>query len=162
MFLILTSCGGGEATPPSGAAETAEAQTTPTPSSDLEGVVQEAFGAWAQRQGEPYRDVVVQLGESDGYFALVQVVAWFRPGRDAPWEERKAEVECRLVGEEWQCNQWFGFQLTAREVAQRTQATATAEAQATATVQAQVAATATAVSEHQRVSVDGNFVRSDS
>ena len=162
VFLILTSCGGGQATPSPGAAETAEArrvlttltaeaQTTPTPSGDLEAVVQEAFEAWAKAQGEPYRDMVVRVGESDGYFTLVKVVAWFRPERDAPWEEREAEVECRLVGEEWQCNERFDFQLTAREVAQRTQATATAEAQATATVQTQVAATATAVSEHERV-----------
>jgi hypothetical protein len=122
-LLILAGCGGDEPTPPAGATETAvagrvlaaltaEARTTPTPSGELETVVQEAFEAWAQGQGEPFRDVVVTVGESDGFFATVRVVAWFRPGRDVPWEERKAEVECRRVGAEWQCDREFRFGLT--------------------------------------------------
>ncbi|MDH7485271.1 MAG: hypothetical protein QHJ81_03225 [Anaerolineae bacterium] len=98
------------------AALTAEARLTPTPSAEVAGAVQGVFEQWAQAQGEPYRDVSVREEENDGYFATVQVVAWFRPGRTVPWEEREARVECRRVGAEWQCDQWFDFQLTEGEL----------------------------------------------
>jgi formylglycine-generating enzyme required for sulfatase activity len=125
------------------AALTTEAQATPTPSAEVEAIAQETFETWARGRREPFRDAVVTVGESDGFFATVRVTAWFRPGRDAPWEEREAEVECRRVAEEWQCDQWFDFQLTAGELTRRAQATATAEAQATATAIAWARATAT-------------------
>lgn len=96
--LVLASCGGEDSEPPAGATETAvagrvlatltaEAQATPAPSAEVEAVAQETFETWARGQGEPFRDAVVTVGESDGFFATVRVVAWFRPGRDAPWEE---------------------------------------------------------------------------
>jgi len=96
--LVLASCGREDSEPPAGATETAvagrvlatltaEAQATPTLSAEVEATVQEAFETWARGQGEPFRDVVVTAGESDGFFALARMIAWFRPGRDAPWEE---------------------------------------------------------------------------
>jgi len=135
ILLLLTGCGKSKPTP--GAAETAvaqhilatltaEAQTTPTPSAEMESTVREVFEAWAQEQGEPYRDVMVKVEENDSFYATVRVVAWFRPSRDAPWEEREATVECRRVGESWQCDEWFDFQATAGELARRAQATAAA------------------------------------
>ncbi len=124
---------------------TAEARITPTPSSQPEAVAKQAFEAWAKGRGEPYRDVVVKATESDSFFARVRVIAWFRPRMEAPWEEREAETECRRVGEEWQCDQAFSFQLTPGERARRAQATATTVARATATAQAQATATASAI-----------------
>ena len=135
LFVFLAGCGRGEEKP--GATETAEAQrvlttltaeaqVTPTPSVDVKGAVRDVFEQWAQAQGEPYRDASVREEENDGYFATVQVVAWFRPDRMAPWEEREARVECRRVGAEWQCDQWFDFQLTAGELTRRVEARATA------------------------------------
>jgi hypothetical protein len=111
---------------------TAEARITPTPDMGVTAAAQQAFEAWAQGQGEPYRDVQMAVQENDGYFALVRVTAWFRPARTAPWEEREAEVECRRVGQTWQCNEWFEFRLTEGEAARQVQATATAVAQAVA------------------------------
>jgi formylglycine-generating enzyme required for sulfatase activity len=112
---------------------TAEARITPTPDMGVTAAAQQAFEAWAQGQGEPYRDVQMAVQENDGYFALVRVTAWFRPARTAPWEEREAEVECRRVGQTWQCNEWFEFRLTEGEAARQVQATATAVAAARAT-----------------------------
>ena len=151
LFIFLAGCGRGEKKP--GATETAEAQRVlatltaeaqvmPTPSAEVAGAVQEAFEQWAQAQGEPYRDVSVREEENDGYFATVQVVAWFRPARTVPWEEREARVECRRVGAEWQCDQWFDLQLTSGELTRRAEATTTAEAQATAAVEIQATAIA--------------------
>lgn len=146
-ILLFAGCGG-EAEPPAGATETAvagrviatltaEANTTPTPSAELETVVRAAFGDWAKQQGEPYRDVTIKVEDTDGYFATVRVVAWFRPTRDMPWEEREATGECQLVGDEWQCEESFEFQLTEREMEQRAQATATTQAAAMAEALAQ-------------------------
>lgn len=100
---------------------TAEARATPTPDTAVVEAARQAFEAWAQEQGEPYRDVQVVIRENDGYFAVVEAVAWFRPGRAAPWEEREAQAECRRVGAAWQCDEEFTFRLTAGEQAQRAQ-----------------------------------------
>ena len=142
VLLLLAGCGRGEAPP--GATETAvaarvlatltaEAQVTPIPSAQVETVAQEAFEAWASRHGKPYRDVAVKVEESDSHFARVRVVAWFRPDMETPWEEREAVMQCRRVGEEWQCDQQLAFALTAGEQARQ----AAAKAQAIATAQAE-------------------------
>lgn len=86
----------------------------------------------------------MEVVENDGFFAGAKVIAWFRAGRNAPWEEREASIECRQVGGEWQCDTGFAFALTQGEQARRAQATATVVAQSTATAQARAAATATA------------------
>ena len=112
---------------------TAEARITPTPDTAVATAAEQAFEAWAQGQGEPYRDVQITVEENDGYFAQVRAIAWFRPARVAPWEEREAVVECRQVGGTWQCDEQFEFRLTAGEQARRIQATATAVAAARAT-----------------------------
>jgi hypothetical protein len=123
---------------------TAEARVTPTPDTAAATVARLAFEGWAQARGEPWRDAQVSVIGSDGYFTEVQVVAWFRPSRDAAWEERRAQIECRRVGAAWQCDTAFDFALTDAERTRRGQATATAAAQATATAVAKASATAAA------------------
>jgi ligand-binding sensor domain-containing protein/CBS domain-containing protein len=115
---------------------TAEARITPTPDASVMDAARQSFEAWAQRQGEPYRDAQVAVMGNDGYFAQVRVTAWFRPDQAAPWEEREASVECRQVGGAWQCDQRFAFRLTEGEQARRAEATRVAVTQATATAQA--------------------------
>ena len=107
---------------------TAEAQRTPTPDTQVAGVALARFAEWATANGEPYRDVQATVLANDGFFATVHLVAWFRPGASAPWEEREATAECRHVGEAWQCDASLAFALTTGERTRRAQATATAEA----------------------------------
>ncbi len=116
---------------------TAEARITPTPDIEVADVARHNFEQWAQANGEPFRDVQVAVTENDGFFAAMQVIAWFRPQREAPWEEREATVECRKVGAAWQCDgELFAFDLTQGEEERRVQATATVVAAAQATVEA--------------------------
>lgn len=124
---------------------TAEAQRTPTPDTSVTALAQAAFTEWATANGEPYRDEQVLAEDNDGFYAHLQVVAWFRPGSNAPWEERAARVECRQVGGAWQCDQWFDFSLTQGERTRRADATSTAVAHVTATAEIYAQATATAV-----------------
>ena len=125
-FAGLAGCGGGDSPPaPTATAAqviakiTAEAQVTPTPDADVEPVVLAAFETWAANNGEPYRDAQVAITANDGYFATAQVLAWFRPAAAAPWEEREAKVECKRVGQAWQCAPDFSFSLTASELERR-------------------------------------------
>jgi formylglycine-generating enzyme required for sulfatase activity len=124
---------------------TAEAQATPTPDTSVESIARSAFDAWAASNGEPYRDVQVLAEDNDGFFAHLRVLAWFRPDASQPWEERDAPLECRKVGESWQCDEWPEFRLTQGEAQRRADVTATAAAQATATAVAEATATAVAV-----------------
>ncbi|MBI3959637.1 MAG: SUMF1/EgtB/PvdO family nonheme iron enzyme [Chloroflexi bacterium] len=126
------------------AGSSARPGSTPTPDTRVADAARANFERWAQNNGEPFRDVQVAVTENDGFFAGVQVIAWFRPGRSAPWEEREAALECRQVGGEWQCDERFAFALSQGEATRRAQATATVLAQATGTAQAQAAATAVA------------------
>lgn len=125
---------------------TAEALATPTPDTSVESVARSAFDAWAVSNGEPYRDVQVLAEDNDGFFAHLRVLAWFRPDASRPWEERDAPLECRKVGESWQCDEWLEFRLTQGEEQRRANIRATADAQAAAT--AAVEATSTAVVVH--------------
>lgn len=118
--------------------------STPTPDNAVADAARANFEQWAAANGEPFRDAQINVTENDGFFASAQVIAWFRPARAAPWEEREAQVECRQVGGEWQCDARFAFALTRGEQSRRAQATATVVAQSTATAAAQAAATATA------------------
>jgi len=99
-------------------------EITSTPSA-LDAEVRVTLTAWAQALGLPFRDTVVEVRKSDGFFATVRVVAWFRPTREDAWEEREAEIECRQVGGQWQCEQDFTFVITAGERARRTEAIVT-------------------------------------
>ena len=115
---------------------TAEARLTPTPDSSLALLALDGFEEWAADNGEPYRDAQATVVDNDGFFATVQLVAWFRPQRSAPWEEREALVECRQVGGVWQCDAYPDFALSEGERSRRAQATATAQAVAQATAEA--------------------------
>jgi len=103
----------------------------------------EAFEQWAQQAGIPYRDVRYETLRDDGTYAAVRIVAQFRQAADAPWLENEAEVECRKVGEQWQCESWMYWQLTKAEQERVAAATATASAASFATATAEAAATAT-------------------
>ena len=102
------------------------------------------FEKWAKNNGVPYQNVQVSA-KIEEPFAKVKVTAEFKQNLDAPWVEQEAAVDCRKVGQEWQCGKNFYFNKTARFIASEN---ATAQAKAgvsTATAQAQaVAATATA------------------
>lgn len=111
--LFLAACGGESAAPVAptdGAAAAAEA----------------AFAAWATDNGEPYRDVQIAEVSNDGVFARMRVLAWFRPTADVEWEEREASLECRKVGEAWQCDQGLSFTLSLDELGRRLDAAAQA------------------------------------
>ncbi|MGB5050748.1 MAG: two-component regulator propeller domain-containing protein [Caldilineaceae bacterium] len=81
-----------------------------------------AFEQWAKNNGEPYRDVQINVADNDGFFAHLRVVAWFRPTASALWEDREAAAECRQVGGAWQCDTEFVFALTQAEQARHTTA----------------------------------------
>lgn len=128
--ILLTSC----ASAPSGAEQAARS----------------AFEKFAQGQSVPYKDVSIKTVNNDGTYAIIRVIAWFRPSAQSDWLEQYADLEVRNVGGQWQANTWMSFQFTdaeksrqdarakATEVAQ--QATRSAIATSTA-----VAATATSV-----------------
>lgn len=113
-----------------------------------EAAAKAAFEIWAQRGGRPYQNVTYQILTNDGTFATVRVLADLRSAAEAPWLENEAQIECRNVGGEWQCDEPWYFALTAAEEtreANRQLATATArvhaqQATATAVVEAQQAA----------------------
>ena len=108
--------------------QVAGATPTPTPRSATPTPTPPSEQALAAANGEPYRDESATVLDNDGFFATVEVTAWFRPSRHAPWEERQAAAECRLVGDAWQCDRAFAFALSQGEQARRAQATATAVA----------------------------------
>lgn len=152
LAIIIVACGGNEKKNPSVTA-TEQVATAADQAIAINGgstqasiLAQIAFERWAENNGEPYRDVRFDVEANDGFFAHVRTTAWFRPGMDASWEERDALIECRKVGQQWQCDQRFNFSLSSGERSRRTNATATAETQAAAT--AAVQATGTAVVVH--------------
>ncbi len=82
---------------------------------------------------------------NDGTFATMHIMAEFKESPEEPWLEHKAKVECKKVGEQWQCESWMHFQLTAEERA-KLDAAATAT-RATIEAMAALEATATAIAE---------------
>lgn len=112
--------GGGQS--PATGTNTPSATQVPSEDERVLAAATSAFEQWAKNNGEPYRDVQAAVKESDGFFATAQVIAWFRPQRESPWEEREAQVECRKVGGVWQCDARFVFALTGGELARRFQA----------------------------------------
>jgi hypothetical protein len=114
-------------------------------SGNPEAAAKTAFEKWAQQVGVPYKNISYQTTQNDGTFATVRVQATLKESKMEDWLEKQADVECRHVGSEWQCNSTFVFALTEAErarQAQITSGTATAAAinlQATATEQSRQA-----------------------
>jgi phosphonate transport system substrate-binding protein len=166
VVLIVGACGGGgseEQVPsdattdavkpgsseqePSGGAEPVKPGTD-----SAEAAAQRSFDSWAKERGTPYRDPEFTVLESDGVFADVRLVVDLRDSADSDWEECEAEIECRKVGDEWQCDYKFDFQWTEAQWQRKEEqdaATATARA-ATATARS-ATATAEAAEEAARV-----------
>jgi hypothetical protein len=76
---------------------------------------QKSFKDWAQGQGTPYQNARYETLADDGAFATVRITAEFRPPNKDSWREQEATVECRKVGDTWQCDQNFYFAVTAAE-----------------------------------------------
>ena len=74
-----------------------------------EAAAKAAFEEWAQANGVPYKDVRIQVMESDKAFAKVRIIARFKSGADAPWREKAANIECRNVGGKWQADSTMTF-----------------------------------------------------
>ena len=95
------------------ATPTATPTVIASPTQSVEDMVftaaEEAFQTWAAGNGEPYRNVGYQILVEDDFFADVYVWAEFRPSREADWEERVAEIECRFVAPDWQCDTEMEF-----------------------------------------------------
>ncbi len=88
-----------------------------------------AFEEWAQEAGIPYTDVGLETLSDDGTFATVRVTALFRESAEGGWHEMQADIECRQVAGEWECNQYLHFTLSETErerIAQAQEATDTA------------------------------------
>jgi hypothetical protein len=86
-----------------------------------------AFEIWAQEQGMPYQTMTYQVLTNDGTFATVRITAYFREAIEADWLENEAEIECRNVGGDWQCDQsMLYFALTPEEAARQAVPTARA------------------------------------
>jgi len=108
--------------------------------SSPEAAAKAAFEIWAQEAGIPYRNERYNGIYNDGTFATIHIRAEFRKRLEYPWLENEAELECKKVAKEWECERRMYFQLTQAERArQQRMAMATATAQAAAW-----AATATA------------------
>jgi hypothetical protein len=117
-----------------------------------EGAAQVALDSWAKSSNTPYKDASFNTQNNDGTFATVRITVKFRPNPESEWQEYQTDVQCRLVGGQWQAPGYLQFQLSQAE--QRKQAAATATAQATrmaavATSQA-ILANATATVEASR------------
>ena len=102
----------------------------------VEDAAQTSFGKWSAANGEPYRDIQVTVLDNDDFFARLVLTVWFRSSSEAPWEERFAEVECRRIGETWQCDDDLSFRLTEGEQSRRDEMLAMEEAEALATEEA--------------------------
>ena len=126
-LLLLAACGAPPALPPNAAVASAG----------------RSFTEWAADNSEPYRDEQIAEESNDGVFAQIYVTAWFRPTADADWEERATRLQCRKVGDEWQCDHDLYFFPTVDEILRRS-ARATAIAAPTLTAQAVSQATAVA------------------
>lgn len=83
------------------------------------------FEKWAKQDGIPYQNVQVSAIKNGEPFATVRVTAEFRDSPESPWVEQEASIDCRKVGQDWQCDPNFSFKPTARFFAS---ATATAQA----------------------------------
>jgi hypothetical protein len=73
------------------------------------GAARLAFEAWVD---VPYQNERFEVLEKSDVYALVRSVADFKVSPGANWEEYEASVECRLVGDEWRCDEEFAFSLT--------------------------------------------------
>jgi len=93
FFLFLSSC-----------------RTNDTRKIEAEAAV--AFEAWAVEESVPYKEVSYQVIEGDETFVTVRVTAMLRESAAAAWLEKQADIECRLVGEQWQCDSYFAFSPT--------------------------------------------------
>lgn len=109
--------------------------------STIDYTVSRSFEDWVSI---PYRDVKVSVVENDGTFAKVLVTAEFLESPESEWMAKEANIDCRKVGREWQCDTYFYFQLTsAQRRSLELQATLTETAIIESTVKS---VTATAVS----------------
>ena len=115
---LLAACGGQPSTSQPATSQPAASQ--PEPDERTTAAAEAAFNAWATGNGEPYRDVQIMEDSNDGFFAKMHVLAWFRPDADSEWEERETRIECRQVGDVWQCDRDFNFALSAGETERRT------------------------------------------
>lgn len=110
LLLVLVACGG---------------LRSGSPEADAEA----AFGIWAERAGMPFRKAHYNTISNDNTYATVRIVAEFRESAESDWLEQQADLECRKVSGEWQCDQYLNFQLTDLQKAEldsHIQATATA------------------------------------
>lgn len=71
-----------------------------------ESAANQAFQEWVTK---PYRNEQFKAIQNDGTFATVKVTVEFRESTEAEWEEWESDLECRKVGEKWQCDQDFTF-----------------------------------------------------
>lgn len=124
IMISLIACGGPREEEVSGLVEVKR--------NSPEAAVKTEFEIWTQRQGTPYRNVRYTSLNNDGTFATIRVVAEFRETAQADWTELQTDIECRQVGGQWQCDDFFVFQLSDAEVAAIQQATSVA-VEATAT-----------------------------
>jgi hypothetical protein len=119
---------------------------------------QTAFEDWARQAGVPYKNVSCHVTRNDDAFATVQIRATLKESALEDWLDKQAEIECRHVGAEWQCNSAIAFSLTQaaqdkqNQAATGTAAASTIKLQATATEQArQLEATRVALAATQVV-----------
>ena len=104
-----------------------------------EAAAQAAFEVWARNQSTPYQNVRYKIVSNDGTFATVRVVGELRKRSEDNWLEQQADVDCRRVGDEWQCDQWFSFELSIAQLETIATARAVMAVRATATFEAVLA-----------------------
>jgi hypothetical protein len=76
---------------------------------------QQAFRAWVQRTGSPYRDMSYQTLTDDGTYAFVRIVGHLRLSATVDWMEYEATTQCHKVGGLWQCDEFLWFAPTDAE-----------------------------------------------
>ncbi|MCX6020516.1 MAG: hypothetical protein NTZ05_02075 [Chloroflexi bacterium] len=88
------------------------------PSTDQpEATAKQSFTAWATKSSTPYKDISSKVVKSDGTFATVRINVNLRPQADVDWAEYSADIPCRNVGGQWQCESSFTPSKTEAQVA---------------------------------------------
>jgi hypothetical protein len=66
------------------------------------------FSEWAVNIRTPYRNEDFQTINNDGTFATVLITVDLKI--KGQWEEKHTEIQCKKVGDDWQCDRAMQFE----------------------------------------------------
>jgi hypothetical protein len=74
-----------------------------------------SFQVFATSAGTPYQNVHYEVLNNDGTYANVKITAQFRLSESSDWTEHETTIQCRKVGNEWQCDSIFTMDFSQAE-----------------------------------------------